>query len=149
MLWNPLKRERLGNSYPFCPQNMGTFLSSDSCLMIYFTTWETHNFPHQFLIVRENSPKSTLWLPRLFFNSINVSTCSKSDDPLKEQTDYISYPNILMKSAATVVFGRKVSQGSSCKKDLFYCHVMLWLCCIVSFSLFRWHFILNLLILWY
>ena len=61
----------------------------------------------------------------------------KSDDPLKEQTDYISYPNILMKSAATVVFGRKVSQGSSCKKDLLYCHVMLWLCCFVSFSLFR------------
>ena len=29
----------------------------------------------------------------------------------------ISYPKILMKSEATVVFGRKASQGSSFKKD--------------------------------
>ena len=31
--------------------------------------------------------------------------------------NYIPYPKILMKSAATVVFSRKVSQGSSFKKD--------------------------------
>ena len=31
--------------------------------------------------------------------------------------NYVSYPNILMKSAVAVVFGRKVSQGSSFKKD--------------------------------
>ena len=31
--------------------------------------------------------------------------------------NYIPHPNILMKSAATIVFGRRVSQGSSFKKD--------------------------------
>ena len=31
---------------------------------------------------------------------------------------YISYSKFLMKSAATVVFGRKVSWGSSFKKDI-------------------------------
>ena len=34
--------------------------------------------------------------------------------------NYISHPKILMKSAATVVFVRKVSQDSNFKKDSFY-----------------------------
>ena len=30
--------------------------------------------------------------------------------------NYVSYPKLLMKTAATMVFGREVSQGSSFKK---------------------------------
>ena len=32
--------------------------------------------------------------------------------------NYIFHPKILMKSAATMVFGRKMSQGSSFDKDI-------------------------------
>ena len=78
---------RLGNWYPFFPQSVGTFLPLNSHLMVYFTTWEMYGFSHQFLIAQENAAKST------------------------------SYPKILTKSAATMVFGRKVSQGSNFKKD--------------------------------
>ena len=68
--------------------------------------------------------------------------------------NYISYSKILMKRAATVVFGRKVSQGfsfkNSCQLKLFYFHLMLWLWEFTNFSLsFVDTVILNLLILWY
>ena len=46
----------------------------------------------------------------------------------------------LMKIAAIVIFGRKVSQGSSFKKIFiltqnFLLHIMLWLCRLTNFSL--------------
>ena len=61
----------------FSPQHMGTFLPSDSHLMVYFTTWEMHGFSHQFLIALENAAKSTLWTLILFFHSMIVPTCFK------------------------------------------------------------------------
>ena len=56
---NPSNWESLGNWYPFFPQYMGTFFSSDSHPMVYFTTWEMHRFYRQFPIARENAVKST------------------------------------------------------------------------------------------
>ena len=61
----------------FSHQHMGTFLPSDSHLMVYFTTWEMHGFSHQFLIALENAAKSTLWTLMLFFHSMIVPTCFK------------------------------------------------------------------------
>ena len=40
---------------------MGTFSPLDSHPMVYFIIWEMHGFPHQFLIVRENSTKLIAW----------------------------------------------------------------------------------------
>ena len=37
------------------PNSMSTFLPSDFHLIVYFTTWEMHDFSHQFLIARENA----------------------------------------------------------------------------------------------
>ena len=60
-----------------------------------------------------------------FIKNINISksrqkyaTCTNlSLFLIISSKSYISHPNILRKSAATVVFDRKVSQGSSFKKD--------------------------------
>ena len=61
----------------FSRQRMDTFLPSDSHLMVYFITWETHGFSHQSLIARENAAKSALWALKLLFHSMIISTCSK------------------------------------------------------------------------
>ena len=175
---------RIGKLIPISfPKNMGTFIPSDSHLMVHFTIWEIHGFSHQFLIARENAAKSTREFSASFSTVLLFLLVPISGDSLKEQTEktdkvnslflkrkinpgtlefkakyikrrrgqgrnfikkegykyilsksmppytnlssfeiissknYVSYPNILMKSAVAVVFGRKVSQGSSFKKD--------------------------------
>ena len=61
MQQNPWYGEILWNWYSYFFHSMGAFLPSDSHPMVYFIIWETHGFRHQFLIVRENATKSTVW----------------------------------------------------------------------------------------
>ena len=93
--------QRIGRAWEignhFLHQRMGTFLPSDSHLMICFTTWEMHAFSHQFLIARkrqQNSPCqlsvcfSVVWLFLLAQN------CSNS---LKRQAENTGNINSLKK----------------------------------------------------
>ena len=52
-------------------------------LNLWYSTWETHGFSHQFLIAQKNAAKPTLWAPRLFFHSM-ILLVPKSGDFLKE-----------------------------------------------------------------
>ena len=79
-----IELEEPGKLVPiFSPKGWVHFFPSDSHLMVYFTTWETHGFSHQFLIAQKNAAKSTLWAPRLFFHSM-ILLGPKSGDFLKE-----------------------------------------------------------------
>ena len=69
----------------------------------------------------------------------NISLFLKVSDK-----NYISYPKILMKSEATVVFDQKISQGSIFKKDSQFISIfsiVMWCCgCAPSQAfLFLWH----------
>ena len=61
MQQNPWYGESLWNWYSYFFHSMGAFFPSYSHPMVYFIIWEMHGFPHQFLIVRENATKLTVW----------------------------------------------------------------------------------------
>ena len=61
MQQNPWYGEILWNWYSYFFHSIGAFLPSDFHPMVYFIIWETHGFPHQFHIVRENATKCTVW----------------------------------------------------------------------------------------
>ena len=61
MQQNPWYGESLWNWYSYFFHSIGAFFPSDSHPMVYFIIWEMHGFPHQFLIVRENATKLTVW----------------------------------------------------------------------------------------
>ena len=58
---NPWYGESLGNRQSYFSHSMGVFFPSNSHPMVYFSIWEIHGFPHQFLIVCENATKSFVW----------------------------------------------------------------------------------------
>ena len=132
---NATNRENLGNWYPYFPQSMGTFFPSDSHPTVSPIPWKIHGFSHQFLIasipdtlelkakyirrkrrgngcyfIKKEEYKYTLGkiIPPYTKLSLLLTISSKN---------YNSYPKISTKSAATVAFGRKVSEGYSFKKD--------------------------------
>ena len=61
MKQNPWYGESLGNRQSYFSHSMGVFFPSNSHPVVYFSIWEMHGFPHQFLIVCENATKSFVW----------------------------------------------------------------------------------------
>ena len=110
------------------------FFPSDLHPMVFLTSWKMHGFSRQFPIA---SVPDTLELKAKYIKIRRGHGCyfikkeeykytlGKSIPPYTKLSllltispkNYNSYPKISTKSAATVAFGRKVSEGYSFKKD--------------------------------
>ena len=61
MQQSPSYGVNLGNWYPYFSRSMSAFSPYDSHPTVYFSIWEMHGFPHQFLILWENATKPFVW----------------------------------------------------------------------------------------
>ena len=124
ILQNPLYVENPGNWYSYSSHKYGCFFlirfTPYGILYNLWNTWEIGKLVPIF------SPKygyfSSLKFPSygILYHMGNVwlfPSISNSTGKCSKIHPVSSYPKILMKSAATMVFGRKVSQGSNFKKD--------------------------------
>ena len=123
-----------GKFVPILSPKYGYFFPADSHPMVSSTPWKIHGFSHQFPLA---SIPDTLELKVKYIKRRRGHECyfikkeeykytlGKSIPPYTKLSllltispkNYNSYPKISTKSAATVAFGRKVSEGYSFKKD--------------------------------
>ena len=128
-------------------------------------------FPHQFPIALENAAQSIILRepgkllpilsPKYGIVYIVQYTLNKSKPPYTtisllltiSSKNYNSYPKISTKSAATVAFGRKVSEGYSFKKDSqfnSYFSIAMWCCGCSASQTFVFHsLVLSYWIRWH
>ena len=150
---NPSNWKSLRNLYPYFPQSNGYFFPADSHPMVSSTPRKIHGFSHQFPLA---SIPDTLELKVKYTKRRRGHECyfKKREEykytlgksiPLCTKLfllltvsfkNYNSYPKISTESAATVEFGRKVSEAYSFKKNSkfnSYFSIAMW-CCACSAS---------------
>ena len=129
-----IELRELGKLVPILSPKYGYFSPSDSHPMVFPTPWKMHGISHQFPIA---SIPDTLELKAKYIKIRRRHGCyfikkeeykytlGKSKPPYTKLfliltisfKNYNSYQKISAKSAVTVAFGRKVSEGYSFKKD--------------------------------
>ena len=117
-----------GKLVPILSPKYGYFFPSDSHPMVSPTPWKMHSFSHQFSIalIPDTLELKAKYIKRRRGHGCNFikkeeykNTLRKGIPPYTKLSlfliisckNYNSYPKISTKSAATVAFGRKVSEG--------------------------------------
>ena len=147
----------------------GYFFPTDSDPMVFSTAWKMHGFSHQFPIPSfpDMMELKVKCIKRRGYGCYFTKkeeykyTLGKSIPPCTKfsllliisSKNYNSYTKISIKGVATMIFGRKVSEGYSFKKDSqfnSYFSITMWCCGCSTSQTFVFHsLVLSFWIHWH